>query len=130
MLHSRLVNFAFIVAAGLAVCLSDLGSPAAAPLPKQAWGQTGIDNAPDPSILFGVLPNGMMYAVRRNATPPGQTALRFMIKAGSKQEAKDQEGLAHFLEHMAFRGSTRVADGDVKNILERLGLRFGADTNA
>lgn len=128
MFCGRRRNFIFLFIAFLVTAVSLPQISAAQPLPR--WGQTGLDNKPDPEILFGVLPNGMMYAVRHNATPPGQTAMRLMIKAGSMQEAKDQEGLAHFLEHMAFRGSKHVPDGEVVNTLQRLGLLFGADTNA
>ena len=88
------------------------------------------DIPPDPSINFGTLPNGMRYAIRHNATPSGEVSVRFHIAAGAIQEAPDQRGLAHFLEHMAFRGSANVKDGDYTRMLERIGLRFGSDTNA
>jgi zinc protease len=94
------------------------------------WPQAVSDVAPDPTIRFGALPNGMRYAIRRQATPPGQAALRLRIDAGSLMEADDQQGLAHFLEHMAFNGSKAVPEGEMVKILERLGLAFGADTNA
>lgn len=84
----------------------------------------------DPSVTFGMLPNGMKYAIRRNATPSGEVSVRFHIAAGAVQEAPEQRGLAHFLEHMAFRGSANVKDGDYTRMLERIGLRFGSDTNA
>src|ERR1700761_630816 len=88
------------------------------------------DVPPDPAVTFGVLPNGMRYAIMHNATPAGSVSVRFRIAAGSMQETDSQRGLAHFLEHMAFRGSAHVADGEIDKSLERLGLRFGADTNA
>lgn len=120
----------------LATCLAaalSLAPPlavrAAAP-PAPAWPQASSDLAPDPAVRFGALPNGMRYAILKNATPAGQVSLRLRIGAGSLEEKADQQGLAHFLEHMAFRGSKRVADGDVKKTLERLGLKFGPDTNA
>jgi zinc protease len=56
--------------------------------------------------------------------------MRLRIAAGALQEEKDQRGLAHFLEHMAFRGSKKVADGEMNKTLQRLGLAFGSDTNA
>ena len=129
-MRERLINFAFMVAALVTVSVFDSRTSTAQHLLTPAWAQTSSDIPADSNIIFGVLPNGMMYAIQRNTTPPGQTALRFMIRAGSMHEAEDQQGLAHFLEHMAFRGSTNVPDGEVKNKLERLGLRFGADTNA
>ncbi|MFP5449556.1 MAG: M16 family metallopeptidase [Alphaproteobacteria bacterium] len=72
----------------------------------------------------------MRYAIRRQTIPEGQAALRLRIDAGSLMEADDQQGLAHFLEHMAFNGSEAVPEGEMIKILERLGLAFGADTNA
>ena len=72
----------------------------------------------------------MRYAIRHNDQPTGEVSMRLVIEAGSMQEGPGQEGIAHLLEHMAFRGSTHVPDGEVVKTLERLGLRFGADTNA
>jgi len=94
------------------------------------WAQTYSDIAPDPQIRFGVLANGMRYAIMHNATPPGQVSLRLRIGAGALEEAEDQRGLAHLLEHMAFRGSTHVPQDEMARILERKGLAFGPDTNA
>ena len=92
------------------------------------WPRSNIP--PDPAVTFHVLPNGMRYAIMRNATPSEQVSIRFRIAAGSMQETAPQRGLAHFLEHMAFRGSAHLADGEINKTLERLGARFGADTNA
>lgn len=100
----------------------------AAPAFAADWPKSDIPR--DPSINFGVLPNGMKYAIRRNATPSGEVSVRFHIAAGSLQESEPQRGLAHFLEHMAFRGSAKVKDGEYQRMLERIGLRFGSDTNA
>jgi zinc protease len=104
-------------------------APPAALKPGQ-WPQAVSDVAPDPDIRFGVLPNGMRYALRRQTTPAGQAALRLRFDAGSLMETDAQQGLAHFLEHMAFNGSRSVPEGEMIKILERLGLAFGADTNA
>ncbi len=84
----------------------------------------------DPDIRFGALPNGMRYAIRRQTIPAGQAAVRLWFDAGALDETDAQQGLAHFLEHMAFNGSKAVPEGDMVKILERLGLAFGADTNA
>lgn len=95
-----------------------------------AWPQAASDLRADPAIRFGVLPNGMRYALRRQTIPAGQAAFRLWFDAGSLMETDDQAGLAHFLEHMAFNGSEAVKEGEMVRILERLGLAFGADTNA
>lgn len=98
--------------------------------PRVDWAHERSDLTPDPAVRFGTLPNGMRYALMRNATPPGQASLRLRIDAGSLMEADDQRGLAHFLEHMAFNGAAEIPEGELIRILERLGLAFGPDTNA
>ena len=107
-------------------------APAAAPaqLKVGEWVQARSDVAADPDIRFGALPNGMRYAIRKQPVPPGQAAVRLRFDAGSLMETDAQQGLAHFLEHMAFNGSKAVPEGEMIKILERLGLAFGADTNA
>ena len=104
--------------------------PAVASAAQTPWPQATSDLKANPDVTFGSLPNGMRYAIRHNNRPSGQVSMRLVIEAGSMQEAKGQGGIAHLLEHMAFRGSTHLADGEVVKTLERLGLRFGPDTNA
>lgn len=96
----------------------------------KAWGFAASDVPVDPNIVFGVLPNGMKYALLKNSTPKDSVILRMRFDVGSFAEADDQRGLAHFLEHMAFNGSTNVPEGEMIKLLERKGLAFGADTNA
>ncbi|KQV60630.1 hypothetical protein ASC95_04100 [Pelomonas sp. Root1217] len=94
------------------------------------WGYELAQRTPDPAVRFGRLPNGLRYALQRNETPKDGVAMRMRIGSGSLQERDEERGLAHFLEHMAFRGSANVPDGEVVRMLQRQGLRFGADTNA
>jgi zinc protease len=94
------------------------------------WGIPANDLIPDPSIRLGTLPNGMKYALQRNETPKGAASVRLSFDIGGLEEADDEAGLAHFLEHMAFNGSTRIPEGELVKKLERLGLAFGPDTNA
>jgi zinc protease len=96
----------------------------------KAWNFAASDVPVDPNIVFGVLPNGMKYALLKNSTPKDSVVLRMRFAVGSFAEADDQRGLAHFLEHMAFNGSTNVPEGEMIKLLERKGLAFGADTNA
>src|SRR5271168_900063 len=127
MIELKRAALAALVALGLAT--SALAQTPAATPPQ--WPQAHSDLKADASIRFGVLPNGMRYAIMRNATPPGQVSMRLRFDVGSLMERDDQQGLAHFLEHMAFNGSTNVPTrGDMVKDLERLGLAFGADTNA
>ncbi|HWW55639.1 MAG TPA: insulinase family protein [Sphingopyxis sp.] len=96
----------------------------------KAWNFAASDVPVDPNIVFGVLPNGMKYALLKNSTPKDSVVLRMRFNVGSFAEADDQRGLAHFLEHMAFNGSKGVPEGEMIKLLERKGLAFGADTNA
>jgi zinc protease len=94
------------------------------------WAQDLTHRSADPDVLFGTLPNGLRYALRHNAMPTDGVSMRMRIGSGSLDETDDELGLAHFVEHMAFRGSAHIADGEVVRMLEHQGLSFGADTNA
>ena len=88
------------------------------------------DVAPDPAIRTGLLKNGLRYQLQHNSTPTGQVAFRLYLQAGSLYESESERGIAHMLEHMAFRGSRHLADGEAWKQLQRLGLKSGADANA
>ncbi len=94
------------------------------------WGVARTDVPADPRIRLGTLPNGLHYAIMRNETPKGAASVRLRFGFGSLMEAEDERGLAHFIEHMAFNGTTNVPEGEMVKRLERLGLAFGPDTNA
>jgi zinc protease len=113
----------------LAACL--LAVPVhAQPVPAPAWAFEASDVPVDPAYTFGRLPNGMRYVLRENHTPEATVMVRLRIGSGSLEETDDERGLAHFVEHMAFNGSTHVPEGEMIKLLEREGLAFGADTNA
>jgi len=102
-----------------------------APVAEQhEWPFAESDLPPDPAYRFGRLDNGMRYIVRPNGTPAGQGTVQFWVDSGSIAESDEERGYAHFVEHMAFNGSTRVPEGEMVKLLEREGLAFGADTNA
>src|SRR5687768_12227036 len=84
----------------------------------------------DPAVTVGTLPNGLRYYIRQNAKPEKRAELRLVVNAGSVLEDDDQLGLAHFLEHTAFNGTTNFKKNDLVNYLESIGVRFGADLNA
>ncbi len=95
-----------------------------------AWAFETSDLPVDTAYRFGRLDNGMRYIVRENATPAGTALVRFYVGAGSLDETDSEQGLAHYVEHMAFNGSKRIPEGEMIKLLEREGLAFGADTNA
>jgi zinc protease len=84
----------------------------------------------DPAVHAGTLPNGLRYFIRQNGRPEKRISLRLAVQAGSIDEQDDQLGLAHFLEHMAFNGTTHFKPGELVSYLESIGARFGADANA
>src|SRR5262245_59065968 len=84
----------------------------------------------DTQITIGKLPNGLQYYVRANSRPEKRAELRLAVKAGSVLEDDDQQGLAHFLEHMAFNGTQHFPKNEIVSFIESLGMRFGADLNA
>ena len=84
----------------------------------------------DPNLVKGTLKNGFTYYIYKNPKAAGQSVLRLFVNAGSLQEDEDQRGLAHFIEHMAFNGTTHYAKNDVIEFLESKGVKFGADLNA
>ena len=88
------------------------------------------DLAHDPQVEYGRLENGVRFAVMSNATPSNTATLLMRIDTGAINEADDERGLAHFLEHMAFNGSANIPEGEMIPRLEKFGLAFGADTNA
>ncbi len=102
-----------------------LPAPASRP-----FAQSGSDLKPDPAARFGTLSNGLRYVVRSNPEPKGRASLRLLVLAGSLHETEEQRGLAHFLEHMAFNGSTHYAPNTLVEFFQRMGMSFGGDTNA
>ena len=92
--------------------------------------QEKSDLKPDPAASFGALPNGIRYVILPNREPKDRASLRLLVLSGSLEETDGQRGLAHFLEHMAFNGSTHHPPGTLVEYFQRLGMSFGGDTNA
>jgi zinc protease len=105
-------------------------APAAAPLTPRAWPQAGSDITPDSAATYGALANGLRYIIYPNSEPPQRLSLRLHIAAGSLMEADDQQGVAHFLEHMVFNGSKSYTAAELIPRMQRLGIAFGAHVNA
>jgi zinc protease len=84
----------------------------------------------DPEVVVGTLPNGLRYYVRANARPAKRAELRLVVKAGSVLEDDDQQGVAHFVEHMEFEGTKHFPRQSITEFLSSLGLSIGADANA
>lgn len=85
---------------------------------------------PDPAVRIGSLANGFTYYIRHNGEPAHRVQLYLVNKVGSILERDDQRGLAHFMEHMSFNGTTHFPKNELVHYLQKSGVRFGADLNA
>ncbi len=127
------VSVLVVLSVLVAACAPTMGKPDAQTTSNAGsrpeysyWPQEFSDVKADPAVRYGVLPNGMRYALMRNTQPAGNISLRLRIASGSLQETDPQRGLAHFMEHMAFNGSKNVPEGEFVKLLQRKGLAFGA----
>ena len=120
----RFLSLLALLTASLTVAQQPPTAPAAATL--------GLNQAipVESSITVGTLSNGLRYYVRANKQPLNRAELRLVIKAGSILEDDDQQGLAHFVEHMGFNGTKNFPHEDLVKFLQSTGMRFGADVNA
>ena len=128
-LSNALAFAALLLSSSVFAQTAPVATTAAKPL-KQPWLYEGSDVPVDDTWTFGVLPNGLRYAVKKNDVPAGQVSIRVRIDAGALHENNDEQGFAHLIEHLSFRGSTFVPDGEAKRIWQRFGVTFGSDSNA
>jgi len=84
----------------------------------------------DPEVKIGKLDNGLVYYIRQNKKPEKRVELRLVVNAGSILENDDQQGLAHFMEHMNFNGTKSFPKNELIDFLQKTGVRFGGDINA
>jgi zinc protease len=95
----------------------------------------GLGNPSDPipfkeDVRTGKLSNGLTYFILENTKPENRAYLTMAVDAGSVQEKDDEQGLAHFVEHMAFNGTEHFPKMELINYLRSLGMRFGPEVNA
>ncbi|UCF34138.1 MAG: insulinase family protein, partial [Phycisphaerales bacterium] len=84
----------------------------------------------DPRIITGKLDNGVTWQYRRHDNPPGKMWVLIHVRTGSLNETDAQQGLAHFMEHMAFNGTENFPPGELIPYFESIGMEFGPDLNA
>lgn len=99
---------------------------------RQGDVRTNLDAAIviDPDVHIDTLPNGVTTYVRANPAPEHRAEVRLVVNAGSVLEDDDQRGLAHAVEHMAFRGTRRFPGNRTTEFMQRMGMRTGVDLNA
>jgi zinc protease len=85
---------------------------------------------PDPAIKIGKLDNGLTYYIKQNRKPEQRIELRLAVNTGSVCETDGQQGLAHFVEHMCFNGTKNFPSNRIIDMLEEMGVKFGAELNA
>jgi zinc protease len=110
-----------------------LAAKAEAPVEKitpRPWPQAASDITSDKGASYGHLDNGLRYVIYPNSEPPKRVSLRLHVAAGALMENDDQQGVAHFLEHMVFNGTKSHSAGELIPHMQRLGIPFGADVNA
>ena len=114
--------------ASVAINSASAPSIKSAPIAKP-WPHEASDLKADPKVVWGKLDNGLRYVILPSDAP-GRASLQMYLNVGSRMEADDQRGMAHFLEHMAFNGTKHFAAGEMVEYFQRLGMAFGAHTNA
>jgi zinc protease len=99
---------------------------------SSALGQRALqDTVPlDFRVTTGILENGLRYYIQHNPKPENKLELRLAVNAGSVLEDDSQQGLAHFVEHMAFNGSENFKKNELISYLQSIGVAFGSDLNA
>ncbi len=94
------------------------------------WPQEASDLQPDPNLTFGKLDNGLRYLLMPNFEPQQRVGIYLNVQSGSLHEKEEQRGVAHYLEHMLFNGTTHYPPGTLVEYFQSIGMGFGADTNA
>ena len=84
----------------------------------------------DPDVRIGKLDNGLTYYIRKNGKPEKRVEFRLAVNAGSVLEDDDQQGLAHFVEHMAFNGTKNFEKNELVHFMQSIGMKFGPELNA
>ena len=97
---------------------------------SSGWPHEQSDLPHDQSLIFGALDNGLRYVLKQNKEPKNRVAMYLNVQAGSLQETEEQRGVAHYLEHMLFNGTTHYPPGTLVEYFQGIGMDFGADTNA
>ena len=131
-ISSKLVLLAlFFHATVFAATSFDLADPSTIGRTEHVtWPHEESDLLPDPTVTFGRLSNGFGYVLKKNQRPEDRVSMHLYIGAGSINETEEQQGYAHFLEHMLFNGSTHFPPGELIRYFQSIGMQFGNDANA
>ncbi|MDX9787210.1 MAG: insulinase family protein [Desulfobacterales bacterium] len=124
----RTIWLIFIGAAALVLSAGGwLAADAKAP---PAWPHENSDLTADPAVTYARLPNGFGYVLMKNREPIDRVSMHLVVRVGSLHESDAQQGVAHYLEHMQFNGSTHFNPGELVKYFQTIGMQFGPDANA
>jgi zinc protease len=98
--------------------------------PRQPFVSIGNGIQTDPALVSGTLSNGFQYLLMENPVPDDRVFIYLTLFSGSLHETDEQQGVAHFLEHMLFNGSKHFKPGELIAYFQSIGMEFGADANA
>ncbi len=135
-MHRPLARYLFLLLSLSLIAFPQNTSPAekatstTPPDIARPWAHEKSDLKPDPRVVWGRLDNGLRYAILPHIIPAKRVSIVLLVQAGSIHEKDDERGYAHFVEHMAFRDTRDFPGDDGIHALQRLGLGFGAHTNA
>jgi zinc protease len=125
----RLMLCCFLAVAAIAPAAAQAPEPLS-PEARAAWGFDVSDLTPHPGVRFGVLPNGMRYAIMRSAVPAGGLSVRLRFDAGAMDESQREQGYFHLLEHLIFHGSENIPSGALPLMMAHRGMKRRTDFNA
>ncbi len=94
------------------------------------WAHATSELKPHPDVVWGALPNGFRYALLPHRAVPQAATLQLLVLSGSLDETDQERGLAHFIEHMCFRGNSEFSEKEMIQFFQELGIEYGSDVNA
>ncbi len=97
---------------------------------SRQWPFESSDLHPDSALVFKTLSNGFRYVLMENHHPKNRVSMHLFVETGSLDESENQQGVAHFLEHMLFDGSTHFKPSELVKFFQNIGMEFGPDANA
>lgn len=109
-----------------------LAAPAALPIASSVQSELNLQSPMplDPTVTAGTYDNGLRYYIKVNKEPENRGQFWLAVNAGSVLEDDDQQGLAHFVEHMSFNGTEHFSKNELVHYMESIGMRFGPEVNA
>lgn len=126
----RFINSCLFISLLVAGGCNALGKVQSHPPSAKTLTEDAAAITPDPLLVSGTLENGFRYYLYRNSEPRDRVSLHLNVQVGSMHEKEHEQGIAHFIEHMLYNGSTHFKPGALVKYFQGIGMQFGADANA